>query len=100
MHGASLGTIAAADTFFIVDDCKIMLNVNCVVLAGLLAFSTADTAVCTRFSRYRTLIVIGAENNNARSALNEMNNVIGTNSGTHTTTDTELRINLGNTVFD
>ena len=45
MHGARFCAITAPDTFFVINNCQIVFNVNCTVLTCSFAFAATDTTV-------------------------------------------------------
>ena len=65
VNGASLHTLTAGGALLIVDNCKIVYNLDSAELTGALTFTATDTAVFTILSRSCALITIGAFNNNA-----------------------------------
>ena len=100
VNGTSLGAFAAAGTFFVVNNCKIVLNVDRSVGAGLFALAASNTTVFTSLSGDCSLVVIGAENRNARSVLDKRDNLVWAGANTDSATDTALRIYPCNTVFN
>ena len=100
MNGANLGTLAAAGTLVVVDNGKVVNNLDSIVRAGLLALAAGDTAVLAALANCRALIVIRALYNDANGILNEMNNMMRTLTGAHTAADALGGIDLGNAVIN
>lgn len=92
-------TYATASALLVIDNCKVVFNLDCAVGTGLLALHTADTAVGANLTNLCALIVAGALNNNAYGILYDVNNVVGTSLLTKSATNTLLRINLCDTLF-
>lgn len=57
MARALQGAFAAARAFLIIDACEVVDNVDCVILAGLLAYFTADAADVAYFAENRTFLM-------------------------------------------
>ena len=61
-NGTSLSALTAARTFFVIDNCKIVLDLDSTVRTSSLALAAGNTTVCASLSRDDTLVMIGAEN--------------------------------------
>ena len=100
MNGANLGAFAAAGTLVVVDNGKVVNDLDSTVGAGLLALAAGDTAVLAALADCRALIVIRALYNDALGILDKMNDAIGALACAHTASDTFGGIDLGNAVIN
>ena len=76
----TLFALAAAYAFFVVNMCGVVFNLDCIVLADLLAFHTADTAYRTLFS-CKCALVMNFTGNNSLCFIkgHELDKSLGTN---------------------
>lgn len=92
--------MTAVRTFFIIDNGKIMLDLDSTVRAGAFTLSATDTSVGTSLSGDSALVVIGAENLNSRYVIDHMNYLVRTSARASSTSLAFIGIDLRNTVFD
>ena len=72
LDGARLTALAAVDTFFVIDKCKIISYGNSSCWAGLFAFSASDTAVLAIKSYPRAFIMVVAGYGNSSCVTNNV----------------------------
>ena len=78
VNGANLTALAAGYTLLVVDNSKVVNDVNCIGRTVLLALSARNTAVKTELTNYSALIVVRALNDNRVRILNKVNYSVGT----------------------
>jgi len=99
LNGTYVMTSTAAGTLIIIDNRKIILDLDSSHRTGLLALHTTDTTIVASLTGHGTLIVAGALNYNASALSKHMNNAIGTGLCTKATADTLNGIDLCYTIF-
>ena len=100
VYGADRNALCATCAERIVNNCKIVHNLNSSARTSLLALHTANTAVGAVLTCKRTLIAIGAFNYYSRGIVDKMNNRVGALTNANSTTDTLARIDSCYAVFD
>ena len=100
MNGADSGTLTAAGTLVVVDNGKVVNNLDSTVGTGLLALAAGNTAVLAALANCRALIMTGALYDYANGILNKMDDAVRTLACAHTATDTLGGVDLGNAVLD
>ena len=99
LNGANIVTCATTRTLAVIDGGKVVFNLDCSLRTGLLTLHTSDTANRANLACYSTLIMAGALNKNSGLFADDVDNAIGTSLCTKATTDTLLRINLGDALL-
>ena len=99
VYGADLNARAATCAERVIDGREVILYGDSTVRTGLLTLHTSDTANRANLACYSTLIMAGALNKNSGLFADDVDNAIGTSLCTKATTDTLLRINLGDALL-
>ena len=98
VRGTYLSTFSAGNTLVVVYNCQIVNNRNSLRGTGTSAFTTADTAVDTVFSRERTLVPVRAGNSNSGAFVVKGDNVVWTGAYADSTANALFGVYLGNPV--
>ena len=99
-YGTNSHALSATGTETVIDGSEIVLYLDCAVWAGLLALHASDTTVRTDLTGNRALIVVRTVNGHLYGIVNDLNDVVGAGSCADTATDTLLRIDICNVVYD
>ena len=99
-YGADCRALSATGTEGIIDGSEIVLDLDCAALTGLLALHASDTTVSADLTGNCALIVIGALNGYLYGIVYHLDDLVGAGSCADAATDTLLRIDLGNVVYD
>ena len=99
-YGTNSRALSATGTETVIDGSEIVLYLDCAALTGLLALHASDTTVRTDLTGNRALIVAGALNDDLDGIVCDLDNVVGAGPCADTATDTLLRIDICNVVYD
>ena len=99
-YGTNSRALSATGAEGVIDGCKIVLYLDGSVGAGLLALHASDTAVGADLTGNRALVVVGALNCNLYGIVDQLDDMVGAGSCADTSTDTLLRIDICNVVYD
>ena len=84
LDGAYIVAGSASGTFIVINNCKIVINLDSPLGTGALAFTAAYTAVGANLTNLRALVVAAALNNNSLAVVYQVNYAVGTSLDTKT----------------
>ena len=100
VYGTNLNAFRASRTNGVVNDGKVILNRDRTVRTCLLALHASNTSVGAVLASYRSLVVIGALNNDLGGVIDKLDDMIGAFSDANAATDAFLRVDPRNAVLD